>query len=342
MKYLSLVSFVLSCFIFQANAQTPDEYSFKQFYRVSTPAEMEIQTNDGFINVNSHISNEIEVFFIVRKNDQIVDIGLEELEEHLNVDLVHNNDRLEIKIRQNESSWVRNWRNRYYVSLQIYAPDRTVCNLKTSDGDILLNGFEGAQQCKTSDGDIQIKDIRGYVHAQTSDGDIDAEEIDGKAELITSDGDIRIVKVTGQANLKTSDGKIYASNIYDDTRAITSDGNILLENIRGENEARTSDGNIVFEHMRGALTAQTSDGNIEGDLTELSNRLHLKTSDGNISVSIPSGMGLNLKLKGEAIYTQLDGFSGNTSDHLIEGTMRGGGVEVELVTSDGDINLNYQ
>lgn len=342
MKYPVAILAIITCMISTLFAQIPDEYSFRQTYTVSTPAVMEIQTNDGFIKVNPHSSNEIEVFFIVRKNNRVLDIDLAELEDHLDVDIFSGKDRLEIKIRQRESTWISNWRDRYYVSLQINAPARTACNLKTSDGDITMIGFEGEQKCKTSDGDIMVDDIQGNLSAQTSDGNIEVTEIRGEAELITSDGDIRVADIAGPTALRTSDGKIIASNINGNTRAQTSDGNIMLENIRGENEARTSDGNIEFENMRGSLIAQTSDGDIRGDLDELTNKLYLKTSDGNITVSIPGGLGLDVRLKGEDIHTKLDDFSGNTGDHFVEGTIRGGGLEVELITSDGDINLNYQ
>lgn len=341
MKYTSILAIAIFCIASYAFSQTPDDYSFKQTYRVSTPAEMEIVTNDGFIKTNPHEGNEIEVFFIVKKNNRVMDMGLEELEDEVDVEIYSADDRLEIKIRQRETSWIRNWRDLYYVSLQINAPSNTSCALKTSDGDISMEGFTGTQFCKTSDGDIEVNEINGDLTAHTSDGDIFVSDVDGDTELHTSDGDIQAANIEGETNFKTSDGKIMARNIIGDTHAVTSDGNIILENIRGNNSAKTSDGNIVFEEMRGSLTAQTSDGDIRGDLNQLTNKLYLKTSDGNISVSVPNGLGMDVRLKGEEINTILDEFSGNTSDHSIEGTIRGGGVEVELITSDGDINLNY-
>ena len=322
-------------------AQHPDKFSFKQSYGIATPAQMAISTNDGFINAIAKNSDQIEVFFIVKKNGRIIDVDLEELEEHVDVDIQSSSDKLEIYIKQRESSWIRNWKDRYYVSLHILAPTRTTCNLKTSDGDVDMVGFRGNQSCKTSDGDIRVEDIEGDLYAKTSDGNIDILGINGNLDTHTSDGDIKAVDINGEASFKTSDGKIVATNIAGDTKATTSDGNIILENVKGENSARTSDGNILFENMRGSLVAQTSDGDIRGDLNSLTNRLYLKTSDGNITVSVPDGMGMDLLLRGEDINMHLDDFSGETSDHKIEGTIRGGGVEVELVTSDGNINLDY-
>jgi DUF4097 and DUF4098 domain-containing protein YvlB len=323
MKRHLFLTAAFSFLVLLVYAQTPDDFSFRSTYKISTPAEMSISTSDGFIVVNDHNSKNIEVFFIVTKNNHVEDIDLEELEEHVEVDIESSNDRLEIRIRHKESSWMKNWRDRYNVSFQINAPSRTACNLKTSDGDISLTGFQGEQSCKTSDGNIDVEDISGNLTADTSDGDIIVLGIEGSIEL------------------NTSDGKIMASNIDGNTKVGTSDGNIILEEISGENYAKTSDGNIVFENMRGSLSAQTSDGDIRGNLEQLTDELYLKTSDGNISVTVPDGIGMNVRLKGEDINIQLENFSGKTGDHLVEGTIRGGGVDVEMITSDGDINLNY-
>ncbi len=307
-----------------ANAQIPHDFSFKGIYKIAAPAEMTIATNDGFINVGATESNEIEVFFIVKKDDRVLDINLEELRSHLNVSITNSADRLEIIITQKDSDWTKSWKDRYNVSLQINAPQRTSCTLKTSDGDISLKKMEGEQECKTSDGNIAVEDIKGKLTAQTSDGDITLIHIQGNCELITSDGNIKAGHIQGSVSGKTSDG------------------DIVLKDVEGENNARTSDGDILFEGMNGSLNAQTSDGDIRGDLTQLRNPLYLKTSDGNISVTIPDGLGLDLILKGEEISTKLTNFSGDKGDHHVEGKINGGGISVELVTSDGDITINYQ
>ena len=331
----------LCAFAFNSFAQTPSDYSFQRTYNVSVPAKMSISTNDGFIKAFGKNDNEIKVYFVVKKNNRVVDIDLDELKEHVNIEISSSADKLEIIVKRKESNWIKDWKNQYYVSLHILAPSRTACTLKTSDGDIEMIGFVGDQSCKTSDGDILVEEIQGDLYVRTSDGDIDISDVEGSVESSTSDGDIKAVKIKGKSTFKTSDGKIYASDLNEDIHATTSDGDIILENATGMNSLRTSDGNIIFENMQGSLTAQTSDGDIRGELNSLTNKLYLKTSDGDISVSIPQGLGMDVRLKGEDINTELDDFSGKTSDHLIEGTIRGGGVEVELITSDGDINLNY-
>ena len=89
-RYLFLTA-AINCLCILVYAQTPDDFSFKETYKISTPAEMVISTNDGFINVNSNGSNEIEVFYIVKKNNRIIDIELNELEEYVDVDVTREN-----------------------------------------------------------------------------------------------------------------------------------------------------------------------------------------------------------------------------------------------------------
>jgi DUF4097 and DUF4098 domain-containing protein YvlB len=307
-----------------SQAQAPDNFSFKGNYKITTPGTISVTTNDGFINVSSTEANEIEVYYIVKKDNRVVDMDLEELKSHLNVSIENSTNHFELIITQKESDWVKNWKDRYTVSLQINAPRQSACTLKTSDGDIMLKNFQGGQYCKTSDGNITIDNLTGDLVAQTSDGNINIANIQGTSELVTSDGQINAEHIQGNLTGKTSDGDIF------------------FNDLRGENFAKTSDGNISFEAMKGSLNAQTSDGDIRGTITQLSNSLYLKTSDGNISVTIPKSLGLDLLLKGERIDTKLEDFSGDAREHSIEGKIRGGGVRVELTTSDGTISLNYQ
>ncbi len=343
MKQFFLIISIIFLALFSALAQAPDDYSFKQSFKISTPADLAIRTSDGFINAYaSNDEDEIKVFFIVKRNSKVQDMDLDELRDHLDVEISNTSNSLQIIIKQQGSDWLMSWRDRYHVSFYILAPKRTECTLKTSDGNIKLEGFAGDQVCSTSDGNIAAESIDGSLDARTSDGNIDVFNVDGDTGLRTSDGNIVAENIRGNCEFKTSDGRISVSSITGDVHAVTSDGNISMLQARGVHSARTSDGNINFEELSGGLEAQTSDGDIRGEFEKLSGRVALKTSDGNISVTVPDGIGLDILLKGEDIHTRLEDFSGDTDEHRIEGRIRGGGIDIELVTSDGDVNLNYQ
>ncbi len=321
MKKILLISLIGLLFASPMMAQERD-FSFQEKYEMGDTPELKIKTNDGFIDVYPTNSNTIEVFYIVKKRGRLVDMTRSELEEEMDVDVIYDKNQLEISIRNfKTSNWI-NWRDRYDVSFEVMVPKEISCSLKSSDGNVYLKGLSGAQYCKTSDGDIDVSFVKGDVKATTSDGDVFVKDIIGYAELKTSDGDVK------------------ARNILGDLSMATSDGNIDAFDVKGEVDAHTSDGNISFDALKGSLRAETSDGHIEGSIAELFELLDLKTTDGDIDVVIPEGLGLDLRLRGERIYTDLENFHRTTKDRSIQKSINGGGIEVSLRTTDGKISLS--
>jgi len=260
------------------------------------------------------------VLYSVYKENRFINISKEELSKYVIIDIKHNQNLLDISIHQKKPA---HWKNRYEVSVVIYTPVNTSCNLRSSDGDIFISGLNSDQKCITSDGDIQIR------------------KTNGKLDLCTSDGDIDISEISGDLELKTSDGDISAKNIEGTARLITSDCDISISNSSGAVWAKTSDGDIHARDCNGSMTAVTSDGDIRCNLLKVTNKVSFITSDGNINVSIPKGLSINLKVKGETLRVPLVNFSGKTEEHHIEGTINGGGLPVELITTDGTITLSY-
>jgi hypothetical protein len=254
----------------------------------------------------------------------VVEISRNKLEEYININIIQHEGLVDITIKQLPGDRWNNWKNTYNVSLEVFVPHETACNLKSSDGDIRIKGLSGEQKCRTSDGDIEVYGINGQVNCQTSDGDITAQDIIGDADFTTSDGDIK------------------ADNVEGDATFVTSDGDISMYSIIGIASAKTSDGDIDFTNLAGAFKGQTSDGDIKGNIVKLNNELRLTTSDGDIRVAVPKEAGLDIYLKGEDINTNLDAFAGQAKEHLIQGKVNGGGISVELTTSDGQITLEYE
>ncbi|MEQ6121193.1 DUF4097 family beta strand repeat-containing protein [Reichenbachiella sp. MALMAid0571] len=282
----------------------------------------------------------------------------EELEKKLFLDVFTNQNSLEIKVRQKDG--ISNWRNRMYVSFKVLVPKQTSCVLHSSDGNIHIEGLSGDQELRTSDGNIHIRNINGNIDGRTSDGNIDIDQVQGSNSLVTSDGNIQVRNVNGKitgrtsdgnidlaiieggVSMVTSDGNIVASSIQGDLDLTTSDGDIHSSNTYGHTIFKTSDGNVLFENLSGSLKAVTSDGDIRGNIDELKNKLDLRTNDGNIDVTIPNGLGLDLALKGQKIRTELKKFNGTSKDHSVTGQINGGGIPVELAASDGNVTLTYR
>lgn len=299
------------------------DYSFKETYQVSTPAQLDLLSSDGNLEIIPSNGNTIQVFYIVRKGGKLLKINREELEKELIVESDHSGNRVNVSVKNKPQ--IRGFSMEFSIAVhfKVFVPTETACNLHTSDGNISMRGLNGDQYCKTSDGSVTISTISGNVRAKSSDGDMNIQQVKGSVDVSTSDGSISLTGING------------------DTQASTSDGNIRLDKVRGDIAVKTSDGYVDFKEISGSFKASTSDGNIRGSLVELRNELALNTSDGNIDVSIPGQLGLDLDIKGESIDVPFKNFSGKFDKKFVKGQSNGGGIPVTLRTSDGNVRLSY-
>jgi DUF4097 and DUF4098 domain-containing protein YvlB len=296
-------------------------YSFKETYKVSTPAELELSSSDGSLEIIPTEGNQIEVYYIVRKAGKLQKVDRKKLEEDFIVESESSTNSVTIRVKDKRQFSSFNFEQSIGVSFRVYVPKATTCNLVSSDGNIAFSGLEGDQRFKTSDGSIEISDISGGVTGRTSDGDI------------------RMKKIKGNVDVQTSDGTVELETVAGDVQASTSDGNIKLNTVKGDIAVRTSDGYINFQEISGSFKASTSDGNIKGNVVDLRKELNLKTSDGNIEVTVPQQLGLDLDIKGESIDVPFKNFTGKFDKNYVRGQSNGGGIPVILTTSGGNVRL---
>jgi hypothetical protein len=325
MKTFAILLLITISILPEIKAQKGD-YSFKENYQVSSPTVLTVSSFDGNIEVMNSNENEIQVFYIARKNGRILDINREELEKEVNLDVTNDKNSFKVIVK---SKWENKTRSIFqsvddvHVSFKVLVPKQTSCDLHSSDGNIRVAGLTSSQHLKTSDGNIEITEVTGDVTGRTSDGNIRLNEIVGSVEVGTSDGNILAEKIQGA---------LISS---------TSDGNIELEQVSGNINVKTSDGDIYFSNISGAFKGTTSDGNVKGNFTKLGNELTVRTGDGNINIRIPDQLGLDLNIKGESLNVPLTNFSGQSDKRSIQGKSNGGGIAVNLSTSDGNITLDH-
>jgi hypothetical protein len=312
-----------ACLLLTFSAYAQDaRYSFKESFELPAPAQVSISSSDGDIEVVTLNGTKTDVFFIVKKQNKVLNMKRAALEKELELTVEHSGNALTIVVKHRNQFNVMDWRDRIVVSFRVQTPPATACDLRTSDGNVGLSGLRSDQKVRTSDGNLNIENVQGSVYASTSDGNITAKNITGRLEAKTSDGDIRL------------------SDISAGIMASTSDGNITIGKSSGDIRVKTSDGNISFQDLQGSLTASTSDGNIKGNLVKLTKELDARTSDGNIVITVPSNLGLDLDIKGESLNVPLNNFSGKSDEKRIQGKSNGGGIPVTLSTS-GNVSLSY-
>lgn len=296
---------LMLAFIFSdslARKKNDDPFLTKTFNLSS--GELYVSTSGGSVRVEGGNGNSVKVEMYVHSNKYSESRLREKLEDDYEIRIVKNGSRIEAVAKKTSKSWSWNGIN---ISFVVYTPGNFACDLNTSGGSLRLSGVEAKNhEMKTSGGSITVENVRGALEATTSGGSIKIEDYAG------------------------------------DLDAKTSGGSIKLEDVRGDIEVRTSGGGINIDDAEGAVYAATSGGSIHADIHKLKDQLVLKTSGGSVRATIPGGLGLDLDLRGNRVNTSLTNFSGESKSDRVKGTVNGGGILVELATSGGSINLDYQ
>jgi DUF4097 and DUF4098 domain-containing protein YvlB len=247
-------------------------------------------------------------------------------------------------------------------------------NGSTSGGDICIRNSQIDGQVNTSGGDIDIVELKGKnFKATTSGGDIGIDKAENDLYVRTSGGDLLIGTVTNNLEAYTAGGDIEIKAVERNLKANASGGSIRVGAIKGyaelhtsggdveigqavELKISTSGGNIVINGVLGRVEAQSSGGDIEAHKLYVkgspSNAMALKASGGDITVYLPANLPANLNA--EIIMSRHNGKSVIDSDFPIKiqreekgariylygtGAINGGGDEIRLRTSEGDIRI---
>ncbi len=245
--------------------------------------------------------------------------------------------------------------------------------LQTSAGDLHLEDIDGPLDATTSAGDVQLRNGKGAVDVRTSGGDISAynllkdailktaggdifvEKAGGNLIAETSGGDIEARECAGETELRTSGGDIDARGVGGGLQAHTSGGDITAVDLNDAVTARTSGGDVELRRVKGAVRAATSAGDIEVEITlqnfKKEQRINLQSSAGSIRLTIPEKLSASIsaeifdaggRWKRYDIYSD---FPLTRQEEAGRGSLRmggdinGGGGEIRLETTNGDIHI---
>ncbi|SMO80662.1 Putative adhesin [Gracilimonas mengyeensis] len=189
-------------------------------------------------------------------------------------------------------------------SFKVFVPQAMSTQLKSSGGDIHINGLRGDQLAKTSGGNIEVRNAVGKIAAYTSGGNI---------------------------GIRTSEGTIYGQ---------TEGGNINIAESGGEIRLRSNGGNVRAEQISGSMLARVEGGNIKASFIEVSQGISLETTAGDIFLDIPRDGGYDIAVRASKInFPALPGFTGTQRSNMVEGTSNNGGSTINLVTEYGTVTL---
>lgn len=284
--------------------------SEKDAYRVETftssdAPELDISTSGGFISVLGHDKNEVKVVMYVRRGGNYLLPSDHDLSDY-EIDIYQSNNRITASAKRKNgiTGFFRN--NNISVSFEVYTPANST--------------VEG----KTSGGSLVVENIHNNVNMRTSGGSVSAKDLSGNIALRTSGGNISLENLTGIISAKTSGGTLNINEVY------------------GTADLSTSGGSIRINKSGGKLSARTSGGSIRADFEEFSDDIELRTSGGNINITLPQSDHFNLDLRGFRVNTELRNFTGQSERNSISGRVGNGGPALVARTSGGSVSLEYQ
>jgi Toastrack DUF4097 len=145
-------------------------------------------------------------------------------------------------------------------------------------------------------------------------------------DVTTPNGQVRIRGTRGAIRAETTNGNIEIANVQGPLTTHSTNGGIEVRDASGSLSAETTNGAIVVElkslDPEGEVSAQTTNGSVRVYLPgAVKADLSAETTNGRVYVSFP--------VSGKEIMTTKS----------VRGTINGGGAEISLSTTNGDISV---
>lgn len=311
---------LLLCGIARADIERQVDKSFA----VSANGWLFIDADMGSIKVSSTPEEKVQIT-LYQSIDASSEKEADNLLKDLKLDFIQTGNEVRVTSRYDRDR-IFGWnRSRMKLRFVVTVPRRFNVDLKTSGGSVAVNELEGEVHSKTSGGSLTFGKITGPVHGKTSGGSIELESCKGKADVSTSGGGITIGAV---------DGQVLAS---------TSGGSIRIAEARGSVKAATSGGSITVKEVYGEIDASTSGGSVSATITQQpQGPCRLATSGGSVNVALAADIkaDINASTSGGRVASELEMMvSGEIGRSSLQGKLNGGGPELYLRTSGGNINI---
>lgn len=236
---------------------------FRETYTVSPGTELQIENANGDIKISQWTEDYVEVHAKKKTN-----YGEEELAK-VNIEVVVNGT-MRIRTKYLEKNV------HVSVTYAIRVPkDVVVQKVRTSNGEIEVNGTRGDVEALTSNGEIDLKNIRGAVSANTSNGEIEIKGTTAVVKANTSNGEVRVeIHTVPEAGteISTSNGSIHVYIVDDlnaDLMAATSRGRVHMEDLSLQSRFKV---------------ASVSSTVLVGEIGEGGRSLNISTSNGEIGL----------------------------------------------------------
>lgn len=298
--------------------------TIKKDFTVSGPGLLKVESVVSSIEVTTWTQQAVAIEVDLGKMNRA------DFEERFVYSFVQSGNDVTVTIESKRklTSWWDGFRNsgRRGFVVRVSVPTVFNADLETSGGSVSVADLNGDVRSTTSGGSLSFGNIDGLIRGRTSGGSIEVESCVGDVDVATSGGGIRLGQVKGEVRAATSGGSIEVAGAEGSVTASTSGGGINVGGVKGTIHASTSGGNVTA-----VLESQP-----QGDCT-------LSTSGGSVHVKLAGSLGFEVDAKttGGRVRTDLPlTVSGSIGNGEVLGKLNGGGPQLKLRTSAGNITIS--
>jgi hypothetical protein len=296
------------------------EGSFQRSLKVTGPVDIDVNTGSGSITVRTGGTDSVEVTGHIRATEWFSSGArdrVHQLEQNPPIQQSGNTIRI-----GHLTDW--NLTRNISISYELTVPPETRLKSETGSGNQTIDGLRGDLDIHSGSGSLRIGNTSSTVRADTGSGSITIEHIKGNVRAKTGSGSIHATDIGGGFEGNTGSGSIHLDQTAPGAvRAETGSGEMELMGVRGSLEARAGSGGIRADgDPRGGWLVHTGSGRVRLAIpNDAAFDLDARTSSGSISLQHPVTI------------------QGRITRKEVRGKVRGGGVQVEVQTGSGDIEI---
>jgi len=224
------------------------------------------------------------------------------------------------------------------------------CSLFTDGGEVKVGQVGAGLRCTTRAGRIEVGSARGEATLATDGGDIVGWQMGGPVSAHTGGGNVLIVAASGTVDVSSGGGEIQVVRAGGAVTARNVLGPVTVGGASGV-QCENSTGGVRVGNIVGPMRVSTAVGSIVASLlgSRIADSL-LATGNGDITVAIPSNLGVMIRADNELSDTMrriTSEFSNlrvrRQGTHLVaEGPVNGGGPVLQIVAAGGTIYIRRQ
>lgn len=311
---------VLVVYLHALPAAASAEGSFQRTLTVTGPANIDLSTGSGSVHVRTGGSGQVEISAHIKVTNWLGGDGerkVQEIEKNPPIQQSGN----DIRIGHSDDSELF---HNVSISYELVVPAETQLRSHTGSGSQTIEGLQREVEIETGSGGLKISAMGNTVRAETGSGDVEIRGVKGNVRVKTGSGSIHADDIGGGFDGQTGSGHIVLEQTAPGAvRAETGSGGMELRGVKGSLEATAGSGTITAEgDPTGAWLVHSGSGGIHlklGSGAEFDLDAH--TSSGSISVSQPVTV------------------QGAMGKRELRGKVNGGGIQVEVETGSGNIEI---